>query len=621
MNNASSDGSGGQQGGSAALTGISVTPASATVATAGTVSLRATGTYSDNSTKDLTSSVTWSTTDANVATVSAAGVVTGVATGVVTIGARSGAFSGTAALTVNTAGTNLTSITISPAGPSVPVNTTVQLTATGNYSDGSTRDLTLLVSWSSSTIANATVDVAGLVKGIAAGSSSITATLGSVTASTNVTVTAPTITGISITPDDMTLAIGVGQQYTASAIYSDGSIQDLVSGVTWQSSSGGVATIDSNGLATTVAAGTTTITAIVGTFTDSSVITVVPAQLQTITLAPASATLAPGTQQQFVATGNFDDGSTQVLTSALWSSSATSVLTIDQNGLGVAVGPGTSTVTVVSGSASATASVTVSNSVLTSIAISPLNSTMPAGATKQFTATGTFSDNSQQDMTQSVLWSSSNAAVANIDNAGLATSLTTGSTTITATWGAITQSTTLTVSNVSLVSITINPANPHIAKGTSLKFTATGNYSDGSTATLTSVSWRSSKNNLANMRGNGILHAKKAGTLTVTASAAGVTGSTSVTVGTGTLVSVEIQPANALVPHGSTQQFAAIGTFSDGSTQDVTINSHWSSTIPSVATIANAPINAGLATTFQTGTTTIGVNHGGITATTPFSAN
>jgi uncharacterized protein YjdB len=436
-----------------------------------------------------------------------------------------------------------------------------------------------------------------------------------------VTVTAPSIASISVTPDDLTLAIGVGQQYTASAIYSDGSIQDLVTGVTWTSSNTNIATIDGNGLATTLAPGTTTITATVGTFTDSSVITVVPAHLQTITLTPTSVTMAAGTQQQFTAVGNFDDGSTQVLVSALWSSSSTSVLTIDQNGLSLAVGPGTSTVSVTSGGVSVSTSVTVTTATLVSLAIAPANSLMPDDAAKQFTATGTFSDNSTQDMTQSVLWSSSTPTVATITNLGFVTSLSTGTTTITAMLGSVSNSTTLTVSNVKLVSIAISPANPRVQKGTSLKLTAVGTYSDGSTATLANVSWRSSKNNLANMRGNGVLHAKKAGTLTVTASAFGITGSTSVTIGTGTLVSVDITPANPTVAHGGTQQFVALGTFSDGSTQDVSIQSHWSSTIPSVATIANAPVNAGLATTFSTGVTTIGVNRGGITASTNLTAN
>jgi trimeric autotransporter adhesin len=612
---------GGGQPGSASLTGILVSPASASVAAAATVNLHATGTYSDGTSKDITTSVTWLSSDSTVASVSNAGVATGVATGVVTVSAHSGAFSASATLTVGSAGTNLTSITLSPVNASIPINTTLQLTATGNYSDGSTRDLTALVSWSSAAISKATVDVAGLVQAGAAGTSSITATLGSVSQSTNVTVTAPTINSISVTPEDLTLPIGISQQYIASAIYSDGSIEDLVSGVTWSSSTTSVATIDANGLATIIAAGSTTITATVGAFTDTTTITVVPAHLTSITLSPASVSIAPGTRQQFVATGNFDDGSTQVLTSALWSSSAISVLTMDASGLGVAVGPGTSTVTAISGTISATASVTVTNATLVSLAIAPLASSMPAGAVKQFTATGTFSDNSSEDMTNSVLWSSSDASIATIDNSGIATSIAVGSTTITAEWGAITQSTTLTVSNVTLVSITISPANPRLEVHTSLKFTATGNYSDGSTSTLANVSWRSSKNNFANVRGSGILHAKKAGNLTLSASSSGITGTTTVIIGTGTLVSVAITPANSSVTAGSTQQMAAIGTFSDGTTQDVTINSHWSSTVPTVATIANAPVNAGLARTFAAGTTTIGVNRGGNTASTTLTAN
>ena len=622
-NQANGGNNGSGQGSSVTLAGLAVTPPAATVIVGKNQALQATGTFSDGSSKDLTSSVTWNSADATTASVTAAGVVTGSATGITIVTAHSGNFSASTQITVTSANVCATpvSISVTPANPMVPVNTTQQMVATGTNNDASTCDITDLVVWSSSTIANATVSATGLVKGVAAGSATITATLGSAIGSTPVTVTAPNITSISVTPDDMTLAIGVGQQYVASAIYSDGSIQDLATGVTWSSSNPSVATVDGNGLATTVAAGTTTITATVGTFTDSSVITVVPAHLQSITLTPTNVTMASSTQQQFTAVGNFDDGSTQVLVSALWSSSSNSVLTIDQNGLAQAVAPGSSTVSVTSGTVSASTSVTVTSATLVSLAIAPANSSMPADATKQFSATGTFSDNSTQDMTQLVLWSSSTPSVATITNQGLSSSLSTGNTTIQAMFGSVSDSTTLTVSNVKLIAIAISPANGRVQKGTSAKFTAVGTYSDGSTATLTSVSWRSSKNNLANMRNSGILHAKKAGTLTVTASAFGVSGSTSVTIGTGTLVSVDITPANPTVTHGSTQQFIALGTFSDSTTQDVSINSHWSSTIPSVATIANAPVNAGLATTKTTGTTTIGVNHSGNTASTTLAAN
>jgi hypothetical protein len=143
-------------------------------------------------------------------------------------------------------------------------------------------------------------------------------------------------------------------------------------------------------------------------------------------------------------------------------------------------------------------------------------------------------------MTRVVLWKSSNSGVAAINASGFVNSIATGATIIQASSGSVVRSTTLTVSTVGLTSITINPANPTIAKGTLLKLTATANYTGGSTATLTSVAWRSSKPQFANVRGSGIVHGKKAGTATISASAFGITGTSTLTVGTGTLVSIQI---------------------------------------------------------------------------------
>ncbi|HAS55300.1 MAG TPA: hypothetical protein DCS42_14830 [Nitrospiraceae bacterium] len=83
--------------------------------------------------------------------------------------------------------------------------------------------------------------------------------------------------------------------------------------------------------------------------------------------------------------------------------------------------------------------------VLVSLTIAPADSSITLGATQQFTATGTYSDGSTQDLTSSVTWTSSDTTVAPIDSAGLATSAGAGSTTIKATSGNISGSTSLTV--------------------------------------------------------------------------------------------------------------------------------------------------------------------------------
>ena len=86
---------------------------------------------------------------------------------------------------------------------------------------------------------------------------------------------------------------------------------------------------------------------------------------------------------------------------------------------------------------------------LVSITLTPLNPSVITGASRQFTATGTYSDNSVQNLTASVTWSSTTAAVATISNdtgtQGLVSAVAAGTTTITATSGLVTGSTIMTV--------------------------------------------------------------------------------------------------------------------------------------------------------------------------------
>jgi Bacterial Ig-like domain (group 2) len=605
------------------LASLQISPARISLAPGGSQQFTATGNYSDGSSRNLTSSVQWSTSDGAVAAVSTGGLATAMGAGVTTLTASSGKMQAAATLDVTSAAANLVSIAVSPAASSLPVNASQQYTATGTYNDGSTSDLSALVAWSSSSVSIATIDASGLASGVSAGAATISAKLGSVTGSTGLTITAPTIASISVTPDDLTLGIGIGQQYTATAVYTDGSTQDLTSGVTWSSSATSVATINGSGLLTTAGAGTSTITATVGSLTDTTTLTVVAAHLISIAVSPSPVSLAKGTAQQFAATGSFDDGSTQLLTSVAWSSGNAAVASVNAaSGVATAVGTGSTTVTATSGSVSGSASVTVTGATLVSLAVTPANSTMPSGTTKQMTATGTFSDSSTQDITGSAVWSSSTPAAATVNNQGLVTSIANGSTTIAASLGSVSGSTSLTVSPVKLVSIAILPANPRIQRHTTMKFTAVGTFSDNSTGSnLAGLVWTASPPRIASMRGGGLVFGKKSGTATINASSGGVKGTTTLTVGSGTLNSIAITPVNPSVALGAPQQFTATGAYSDGTHQDITNKAHWSSSQASVATIANAPSIAGLASTSGVGSTVIGAHSGGTSSSTTLAVH
>jgi hypothetical protein len=153
-----------------------------------------------------------------------------------------------------------------------------------------------------------------------------------------------------------------------------------------------------------------------------------------------------------------------------------------------------------------------------------------AGLTEQFTATGTYTDGSTQNLTASVTWASSSTAAATIAAGGLATTVAAGTTTISATSGGVTGNTTLTVLPPVLVSIAVTPANPSVAKGLTQQFTATGTFSDASVQNLTaSVAWASSDTLVATIDAGGLATAVAVGTTTISAIAGGVNGSTVLT--------------------------------------------------------------------------------------------
>ncbi|HWS66895.1 MAG TPA: beta-propeller fold lactonase family protein [Steroidobacteraceae bacterium] len=262
---------------------------------------------------------------------------------------------------------------------------------------------------------------------------------------------------------------------------------------------------------------------------------------------------------------------------------------------------------------------------LTSISVAPANLTLHVGSTRQFIATGSYSDGSQQDITASVTWSSTAATVASIGNvagsSGIATAVAVGSTTITAASDTLSGSTTLNVTSVTLVSIGVTPAAPTIAKGTTQQFTATGVYSDSTTQNLTAVvSWHAVNPAVASITtalgSGGLATGVAPGTTQITASFGGVIGSTNLTVTAAVLVSIAVTPANAGIAKGTTQQFAATGTYTDSSTQNLTTMVTWAPTAGAIATIGNTAGSQGLADALTPGTVTVTATLGTIVGTT-----
>jgi uncharacterized protein YjdB len=224
------------------LSSIAVSPSAPTVAFGTTQQFAATGNYDDGTSQDISASVTWSSSDKNVATINGAGLVTPVKHGQATITATSGATSGSSGLTVTTA---LASIALAPSTPKVFVGSTVQFTATGNYDDTTSADITSSVQWSSSDDSEATIDHTGLATGVKGGQPAITATLGLISQSANLNVTA-LLDSISLSPIGPGIVVHAVRSFTATGNFNDGTAQDLTATAGWTSSDVSLATMAGN---------------------------------------------------------------------------------------------------------------------------------------------------------------------------------------------------------------------------------------------------------------------------------------------------------------------------------------------------------------------------------------
>jgi hypothetical protein len=425
----------------------------------------------------------------------------------------------------------LVSIQITPATVSKAIGLTQQYTATGTFSSGPNQDITAAVTWSSSDTAKVAINASGLATTRAVGPSTITASLSGVTSNVaTLTVSAATLVSIQITPAAITKVVGLTQQYLALGTYSSGPTQDITTSVTWNSATAATATIGSNtGLATALAAGTTNITAVLGTVTsNTATLTVNAATLLSIAITPATLTVAINSTQQYLATGTYDVGPTQDITSSVsWNSATAATATINTAGIATAVAAGTSSITAaLNGVTSNTATLTVSPATLVSIQITPASATLAIGTTQQYVATGTYSSGQNQDISSSVSWTST-PATATISSTGLATAVAAGSTPITAALSGVTSNTAnLTVSPATLVSIAITPATASKAAGLTQQYTAMGTFSSGPTQDITSsASWLATPTATppATISTTGLATAVTAGVSTITASQAGVT--------------------------------------------------------------------------------------------------
>jgi uncharacterized protein YjdB len=265
-------------------------------------------------------SVTWQSTNPNVASVSGTGSVSALAAGTATISASSEGQVGSAGLTVTApAPIPVATVTVSPSAPSIQVGSSVQLSAVTRDANGNT--LTgRSVTWQSSNQSVATVSANGNVSGVGAGSATITASSEGQSGSSSVTVTAPIpVATVTVSPSAPSIQTGASVQL--SAVTRDANGNTLTGRVvTWSSSSNGVATVSSSGNVTGVAAGSATITATSETQTGTATVTVTLIPIASISVSPSAPSVNVGATVQLSATARDAGGNVLTGRTFTWAS-------------------------------------------------------------------------------------------------------------------------------------------------------------------------------------------------------------------------------------------------------------------------------------------------------------
>ena len=464
-------------------------------------------------------SVTWSSNNISVATVSSTGYVTAQAAGTatITVMTKDGGKKASCVVTVTAKTVSVSNVSLNEDAMTMEVGDSQSLTAIVYPADATDKSVT----WSSNKTSVATVSSTGVVTAKAVGTATITVKTndGGKTAFCVVTVKAKTVSVTGVTLDNTSLSMAIGDTKSLTATVSPSNATDK--SVAWSSNNTSVATVSSSGVVTAKAAGTATITVKTNDGGKTATCTV------TVSAAVVSVTGVSLDRSKLTLTEGFTKTLTATITpvnatnkEVKWTSSKPSVATVDANGKVTAIKEGQATikVTTVDGEKSANCVVTVEAETGTTISVTgvSLNKSslsMSVGDTQTLTAT--VSPSNATDKT--VTWSSNNASVATVSSSGVVTAKAAGTATVTVRTsdGGKTATCTVTVSSavVSVTGVSLDKMSLSMTVGDTQSLTATITPSN---ATNKAVTWTSSNTSIATVSSSGVVAAKAAGSATIT---------------------------------------------------------------------------------------------------------
>ncbi len=449
-------------------------------------------------------------------------------------------------------------VEVSPSTATISIGQQRQLTATlrdaaGNQLYGR------VVNWSTENDGIASVTLDGQVRGVGTGTTRVTASSGGRSGTATISVALPVAT-VEVTPSSVGLRVSESRQLQAVARRTDGTTAPGLP-VAWVSLNGTIASVDGTGRVTGNAVGSTRVTATVEGKVGEASVAVAPDSVATVEVVPPTPSVAERRSITLQTVLRNAAGAVITGPTPSWTSSDTTTATVDGTGRVTGVRPGSATITATAQGKSGSAAIIVTARPVVRVDVMPVTTEIDVRETAQLVATARTNGDTVL-LRRSFAWSSDDPAVVSVPAQGLlgvVTGNASGQVTITATTDG--RSGTATVTVPSVATVVIRPDTGTLAVGDSLGLKAETRAANGRVLLNRVITWSTSDAAIATVvptTGSDVtLVTSDTGTVTITATSEGQSGTAKFTVLRVPPASVEVLPASATVFPGETQLYQA----------------------------------------------------------------
>ncbi len=594
------------------LNALLISPASGRVARGEALQLVATAVFSTGEVRDVTAETVWSVDDLHVGNLNVTpGLVRGLEAGRTVVRGQYAGLMRTRPLEVSDA--QFRELRVEPKHVVAPLGLAVPMRVQVIASDGSLTDVTDEASFS---VSNPTLAAAhaGLVTPLRKGELSVEVSARGLVLTTPITVTDATIAQLELSPSLSEVPAGLTQDFTAMATLTDGARLDVTRVARWQVADPSVASIDSRGVLRALVPGSVRVTAVAGEQRGVAQVDVIDARVDAVQLVVSPNRFAAGTRGALAVIATLSDGNTREVTSQSSIHSADEASLLIEGASARGLKPGVVPVTASFGELQSTVEVEVLDAMVTRLElITPRY--VPVGASVQLVARARWSDGTMSTVSAVTDWVLHGTA-AEISSTGVLTALQPGQVQLVAHFGGRTAVARVPITAARLSTLTLEPAALRLSRGTTQQLVVTAAWTDGTTLQLapSSCGWRVPQRRVAAVSSTGLVRALSAGRTRVVVTCLGYQRMVELTVPDAHFTQLVVTPSSPAAPSGFGKHLRAVGTLSDGTTQDVTDAAVWSSQRRDIAIV-----QAGLVSAIRPGVTAIDVSMLGVSARTPFT--